>query len=91
MQIFVLSNASIADRATRGAYWRIIGTILIGAGFLVAALIWIGFYAVGYDPVQKIIVFLIALILAAAAISILWVSWAGRRGWMRFGPSAWHE
>ena len=75
---------SIVDNASRGALTRIIGTIIIGSGFLVGVLIYLGFYTAGYDIFQKVVVFLVALIVAAAAIAIMWVSWAGRRGWMHY-------
>lgn len=79
------------EKTTRGAVWRIVGTIIIAAGFLVGVLIYIGFYAPGYTPIQDIVVFLVAVIIALAAISIMWVSWAGRRGWMHYGPADWRE
>ncbi len=63
--------------------WRIIGTIVAFSAFLVGSLIYVGFYASSFDLTQKIIVVLVALILAFAAIAIMWVSFAGRRGWMR--------
>ncbi len=64
--------------------WRIVFTILAGTAFLVGSLVYVAFYAIGYDLVQKIVVVLVALIVAAAAISIVWVTWAGRRGMMRW-------
>ena len=63
--------------------WRIIGTIVAFSAFLVGSLIYVGFYASSFDLTQKIIVVLVALILEFAAIAIMWVSFAGRRGWMR--------
>lgn len=62
---------------------RIVGTIITLAGFLVGSLIYVGFYTAGYTLFQKIVVVLVALIIAIAAISVMWVSWAGRRGWIR--------
>ncbi len=58
------------------------------AAFLAGSLIYVGFYTSGYDLFQKIVVFLVAMIIAVAAIAIMWVTWAGRRGWMRdrWGP-----
>ena len=62
---------------------RIVVTILVFTAFLVGSLIYVGFYASSYDLFQKIIVVLVAFILATATVAIMWVSWAGRRGWMR--------
>jgi len=71
------------DKMAAGLMWRIIGTIVAFSAFLVGSLIYVGFYASSFDLTQKIIVVLVALILAFAAIAIMWVSFAGRRGWMR--------
>jgi uncharacterized membrane protein YdbT with pleckstrin-like domain len=76
------------DRAARGMVWRIIGTILTLTAFLVGTLIYVGFYTDGYSLFQKIVVFLVGFILAIAVVAIMWVAWAGRRGWIhdRWGP-----
>ncbi len=76
------------DKTTSGMIWRIVATILVFTAFLVGSLIYVGFYAGSYDLFQKIIVVLVAFILAIATVAIMWVAWAGRRGWMRgrWGP-----
>ena len=71
------------EKMAAGLMWRIVGTILAISGFLIGSLIYVGFYASGFDLTQKVIVLLVALILAFAAVSIMWVTFAGRRGWMR--------
>jgi hypothetical protein len=70
------------NKAAGGMVWRIVGTILVFTGFLVGSLIYVGFYTSTYDLFQKIVVVLVALILAIATVAIMWVSWAGRRGWI---------
>jgi hypothetical protein len=70
------------DKAASGMVSRIVGTILIFTAFLVGSLIYVGFYTSGYSLFQRIVVVLVALILAIATIAIMWVSWAGRRGWI---------
>lgn len=62
---------------------RIISSILIVTAFLVGSIIYVAFYTRGYTLFQQIAVVLVALILAIAALSIVWVTWAGRRGMMR--------
>ncbi len=71
------------EKMSQGILARVIGTIIAFAAFLVGSLIYVGFYTSGYDLFQKIVVVLVALIIAVAAIAIMWVTWAGRRGWMR--------
>jgi hypothetical protein len=87
----VYGLTSEVEKTAQGAVWRIIATIIIATAFLSGILIYIGFYAVNYSLTQKVVVFLVALIIAAAAISIMWVSWAGRRGWMHYGPAEWRQ
>ena len=65
----------------RGVVWRIIGSIITVTALLVGSLIFVGFYAPDYNLGQRVIVVLVALILAIAALAIIWVSFAGRRGW----------
>src|SRR5439155_23323466 len=65
-----------------GLMWRIIGTIVAFSAFLIGSLIYVGLYTSGFDITQKVIVVLVALIVAFAAIAIMWVTFAGRRGWM---------
>ena len=58
-------------------------TVLILAIALVAPLIYVAFYATQYSFFQKVVVVLVSLILAGAAIAVMWIIWAGRRGYMR--------
>jgi hypothetical protein len=55
---------------------RVIATILIIAVFLAGSLLYVAFYSTGYGIFQKIVIVLVALIVAVALISILWVAWA---------------
>ncbi len=71
------------EKTASGMILRIVATILVFTAFLVGSLIYVGFYASSYDLFQKIIVVLIAFILATATVAVMWVSWAGRRGWIR--------
>ena len=65
---------------------RAILSIVTLAAFLAGSLIFVGFYTSGYDLFQKIVVVLVAMIIAIAALAILWIAyagrWAGRRGMM---------
>jgi hypothetical protein len=76
------------ERWSQSLLSRIIGTIIVFAGFLVGSLIYVGFYAKDYNPFQDFVVVAVALIIALAAIAIMWVTFAGRRGLMisKWGP-----
>jgi hypothetical protein len=66
----------------RGLMARVILSIITLSAFLAGSLIFVGFYTSGYDLFQKIVVILVAMIIAFAALAIVWVTWAGRRGMM---------
>ena len=66
-----------------GMVWRIVLTIITMAGFLIGSLIYVAFYTSGFSLFQKIVVVLVALILAGTIVSIAWVTWAGRRGMIK--------
>ena len=68
-----------ASQATVGAAI----TVLILTIALVAPLVYVAFYAANFDPFQKIVVVLVSLILGVAAVAVMWIVWAGRRGFMR--------
>jgi hypothetical protein len=76
------------NMAARGLFRRIVGTIVTLTAFLVGTLVYVGFYTKGYDVFQKVVVLLVGFILAIAIVTIMWVSWAGRHGWIReqWGP-----
>ena len=59
---------------------RVALSIITLAGFFVGSLLYVGFYAPGLRWFQAIIVLLVALILAAACLALLWLPWVGRRG-----------
>ena len=64
------------DMSQKGLAARIIVTILIVAAFISGSLLYVAFYSSGYSLFQKGVIVLVALIVAAALISILWVLWA---------------
>jgi uncharacterized protein YacL len=82
------ANMERAEMSARSMMRRIIGTIIVLAAFLVGSLITVGFYTTDYTLFQKIVVVLVALIIATTAISVMWVTWAGRRGWI---PGKWQS
>lgn len=72
-----------------GLVWRTVMTIIIAALFLIVSLIYVGFYANGYTLFQKIVVVIIAIIIAWTIIAVFWITWAGKRGYMN--PRQWQK
>jgi hypothetical protein len=67
--------------------WMSIVAILIPAILLVAALIYVAFYANGYSLFQKVVIVIVALIVVGVAEALLWMVWAARKGLMRWPQS----
>src|SRR5207245_1186760 len=61
-----------ATQMQRGLMARVILSIITLAAFLAGSLIFVGFYTSGYDLFQKIVVILVAMIIAFAVLAILW-------------------
>ena len=70
------------EEKMRIADWRGIVSIIAGAGFLTGLLTYVGFYTDGLEPFQKLVIVLVALILAGAVVSIISLVW-GKSRWRR--------
>ncbi|MGD0177284.1 MAG: hypothetical protein ABSC50_10725 [Candidatus Bathyarchaeia archaeon] len=55
---------------------RIVGTILVSAFWFAFIVIYLAFYADGFNLWQKAAIFLASGAIATALISALWVKWA---------------
>lgn len=55
---------------------RIVGTILVSAFWFAFIVIYLAFYADGFNLWQKAAIFLASGAIATALISVLWVKWA---------------
>jgi len=64
--------------------WMSVISTLIPAVLLIGALVYVAFYASGYSLFQKIVVVIISLIVICVAEALIWMVWAGKRGFMRF-------
>ncbi len=72
-----------AVRTAQGLLWRIVFTIIVLSAFLVGSVVYVAFYAKGFNLFQQFAVFFVGFIVAVAVVAILWLTWAGRRGMMR--------
>ena len=55
--------------------WMSVVSTLIPAILLIAALVYVAFYANGYSLFQKIVVVVICLIVICVAEALLWMVW----------------
>lgn len=70
----------------RGFMWGGIVTVLIIGAALVGSLIYIAFFAHGFNVLQDVVVVLVSLIVAAVLVSIMWMLW-----WMPHMPKNMNE
>jgi divalent metal cation (Fe/Co/Zn/Cd) transporter len=62
--------------------WMSALSVLVPAVVLIAALVYVAFYSTGYTLFQKVVVVIVAFVIVAAAESLMWMAWAGRKGLM---------
>lgn len=67
-------EVKLVNKKTMGA--RIIGTMLVGAFWFAFIVIYLAFFASGFDFWQKLAIFLATGAIAAALIGVFWVKWA---------------
>jgi membrane protein YdbS with pleckstrin-like domain len=68
----------------REMMWLSVISVLIPAILIVGALVYVAFCANGYSLFQKIVVVVIALIVAGVAEALIWMVWAAGKGLMNF-------
>jgi hypothetical protein len=55
---------------------RIIGTLLIGIGWLVFIVLYLAFFANNFDFWQKLAIFVASGAIVIGIVSIMWIKWA---------------
>ena len=60
--------------------WRILVTIFIGLGWLVALALWLIYYASSFGILENIGVFILSIAIVAIICVLLWVPWGLKQG-----------
>ena len=70
-----------------GMGWRVSVSIVTFFGALVAAILWLFFYAGSYNVYQNIAVIVVIFLIFIAVMGATWASWGMRQGdrWERRG------
>ncbi len=58
-----------------GLGWRVALSIIAAIGWVVFIILWLFFYAVGYNIYQNIAVAIASLLIMAAILGAAWASW----------------
>ena len=63
------------DSDARGLGWRVGLSIIVAIGWVVFIILWLFFYAIGYNIYQNIAVAIASLLIGAAILGASWASW----------------
>ncbi len=64
-----------------GFRWQVALSILIGVGWLIFLILWLGFYAGDFNVYQNIAVFLASLLTVGAILGPAWAYWGMKYSW----------
>ena len=65
---------------TKGFGWRVSLTIIMGVVWLVFLILWLFFYASGFNIYQNIAIFIVSLLILGGVIGASWAPWGIRHG-----------
>jgi hypothetical protein len=55
---------------------RVAGTFLVGICWFAFFILFLAFFAVNFDLLQNIAVFLVSIIVAVGTVAVMWIKWA---------------
>lgn len=67
--------------AEPGFRWRVALSIIVGVGWLIFLILWLGFFAGDYNIYQNIAVFLVSILVIAIILGPAWAYWGMKYGW----------
>ena len=65
---------------TKGFGWRVSLSIIMCVGWLIFLIIWLFFYASGFDVYQNIAIFLVSLLIVGGVLGASWAPWGMKHG-----------
>ncbi len=63
---------------TKGFGWRVSLSIIMGIGWLIFLILWLFFYASGFNIYQNIAIFIASLLIVGGVLGTSWASWGMR-------------
>ena len=60
---------------TKGFGWRVSLSIIMSVGWLIFLIIWMFFYASGFNVYQNIAIFLVSLLIVGGVLGAAWAPW----------------
>jgi hypothetical protein len=80
-----MNSETTADQTrSDGMAWRVGVSIVTFFGALIAVILWLFFYAGGYNAYQNIAVIIVIILAFVAVMGATWASWGMKQGarWM---------
>lgn len=65
---------------TKGFGWRISLSIIVGVGWLIFLILWLFFYASGFNIYQNIAIFIVSILIVGGVLGASWAPWGMRYG-----------
>lgn len=65
---------------TKGFGWRISLSIIAGVSWLIFLIVWLFFYASGFNIYQNIAIFIVSLLAVGGVMGASWAPWGMRYG-----------
>ena len=76
----MVSEVSASSRKPEGMGWRGAVSIVTFFGSIIAAILWLFFYAGSYNVYQNIAVIVVILLAFIAVMGATWASWGMKQG-----------
>jgi hypothetical protein len=65
---------------TKGFGWRISLSIIVGVGWLIFLILWLFFYASGFNVYQNIAIFIVSILAVGGILGASWAPWGMKHG-----------
>ena len=66
---------------TKGFGWRVSLSIIVCIGWLIFLILWLFFYATGFNVYQNIAIFIVSLLVVGGILGASWAPWGMRHGY----------
>ncbi len=83
-------NHSPLPMKTLGFAWRVSLSIIVGCGWFIFLIIWLLFYAGGFNIYQNIAIFLVSILIVGAILGSSWASWGLKYGY-KYHDEWWNQ
>jgi VIT1/CCC1 family predicted Fe2+/Mn2+ transporter len=74
------SEVSTTPEKTQGMGWRVAVSIVTFFGSVIAAILWLFFYAASFNAYQNIAVIVVIILAFTAVMGATWAPWGMRQG-----------